>query len=52
MSTRHDWSRDEILDLLQSPLLDLLWQAQQVHRSANPQSEVLLASLLSVKTGG
>ena len=52
MSRRHDWSRGEILDLLQKPLLDLLWQAQQVHRQANPNPGVLLASLLSVRTGG
>jgi biotin synthase len=32
--------------------MDLLWRAQQVHRSANPDQGVLLASLLSVKTGG
>ncbi|MEB3257311.1 MAG: biotin synthase BioB [Cyanobacteriota bacterium] len=52
MTTRHDWSQEEILDLLQRPLLDLLWQAQSVHRTANPDQGVLLASLLSVKTGG
>jgi len=52
MTTRHDWSREEILELLQRPLLDLLWQAQSVHRMANPDQGVLLASLLSVKTGG
>jgi biotin synthase len=52
MITRHDWSRQEILALLGQPLLDLLWQAQQVHRAANPDQSVLLASLLSVKTGG
>jgi biotin synthase len=52
MTTRHDWSRKEILELLQLPLIDLLWRAQQVHRSANPEQGVLLASLLSVKTGG
>jgi len=34
------------------PLMDLLWQAQQVHRLANPGYRVQLASLLSVKTGG
>ena len=52
MITRHDWSQQEILDLLQQPLLDLLWQAQQVQRTATPHQGVLLASLLSVKTGG
>ena len=52
MITRHDWSRSEIQALLDQPLMDLLWQAQQVHRSANPGYHVQLASLLSVKTGG
>ncbi len=52
MSVRHDWSRQEIQDLLDLPLMDLLWQAQAVHRSANPGYHVQLASLLSVKTGG
>jgi biotin synthase len=52
MNTRHDWSREEIVALLDLPLMDLLWQAQQVHRTANPGYRVQLASLLSVKTGG
>ncbi|MEB3332917.1 MAG: biotin synthase BioB [Synechococcaceae cyanobacterium] len=52
MVIRHDWSLAEILALLQLPLLELLWQAQAVHRAANPGYRVQLASLLSVKTGG
>jgi biotin synthase len=32
--------------------MDLLWQAQQIHRAANPGYHVQLASLLSVRTGG
>ncbi|MCP9890906.1 biotin synthase BioB [Cyanobium sp. Aljojuca 7D2] len=52
MITRHDWSRSEIQALLELPLMELLWQAQQVHRDANPGYHVQLASLLSVKTGG
>nr|WP_255000304.1 biotin synthase BioB [Cyanobium sp. Alchichica 3B3-8F6] len=52
MITRHDWSRSEIQALLELPLMELLWQAQQVHRAANPGYHVQLASLLSVKTGG
>ncbi|QPN65711.1 biotin synthase BioB [Synechococcus sp. CBW1006] len=52
MITRHDWSHAEIQTLLNLPLMDLLWQAQQVHRAANPGYTVQLASLLSVKTGG
>lgn len=49
---RHDWSLEEIEDLLTLPLMDLLWCAQGVHRAANPGYRVQLASLLSVKTGG
>jgi biotin synthase len=49
---RHDWSLGEILALLELPLMELLWQAQAVHRLANPGYRVQLASLLSVKTGG
>jgi biotin synthase len=52
MITRHNWSRAEIEELLDLPLMDLLWRAQEVHRSANPGYRVQLASLLSVKTGG
>ncbi len=49
---RNDWSIEEVLDLLNQPLMDLLWNAQSVHRIANPGYKVQLASLLSVKTGG
>ena len=49
---RHDWSSEEIKEILDLPLMDLLWRAQIVHRSYNPGYKVQLASLLSVKTGG
>ena len=52
-SMRHDWDLAEIEALLELPLVDLLWRAQQVHRDAHPDGyHVQLASLLSVKTGG
>lgn len=49
---RHDWNTAEILDLLQQPLLDLVYQAQTVHRAHNATNDIQLATLLSVKTGG
>ena len=52
MTLRYDWTAEEVLNLLQAPLVDLLWQAQSVHRQVNPGYTVQLASLLSVKTGG
>lgn len=48
---RHDWSREEILDLLAQPLLDVIYQAQTLHRRYQDPS-VQRAALLSVKTGG
>ena len=52
LDIRHDWSTEEIQALLELPLMELLWQAQTIHREANPGYRVQLASLLSVKTGG
>ena len=49
---RFDWTLEEIKEILQKPLIQLLWQAQLIHRAVNPEYKVQLASLLSVKTGG
>jgi len=49
---RYDWTTTEILELLQQPLLDLLYQAQSVHRNHNPNNTVQLATLLNIKQGG
>lgn len=46
------WTVEAIDALLQKPLLDLLFQAQTVHRQHWPAGDVELATLLSVKTGG
>ncbi|MFY9287131.1 MAG: biotin synthase BioB [Alphaproteobacteria bacterium] len=48
---RHDWSTGEIEALLNKPLLELVYEAQSVHRRFQDDS-VQLASLLSIKTGG
>ena len=49
---RTDWTRTEIRALFDLPLLDLLWQAQQLHRRYHAPNEVQLSTLLSIKTGG
>lgn len=46
------WTEAAILALLEQPLLDLLWRAQQVHRAHHDPHAVQRATLLSVKTGG
>ncbi|MER2519793.1 MAG: biotin synthase BioB [Bdellovibrionales bacterium] len=48
---RHDWTAEQIEALLTQPLLNLLYQAQTIHRR-HQDDTVQLASLLSVKTGG
>ena len=48
---RHDWSRDEIDQLFNLPFNDLLFHAQQVHRSHFNPNEVQVSTLLSIKTG-
>jgi len=48
---RHNWTRQETLDLLEQPFNDLLFQAQMVHREHFNPNEVQLSTLLSIKTG-
>ena len=48
---RFDWGKEEIIEVLTLPLIDLMWEAQKVHRKFNIY-KVQLASLFSVKTGG
>lgn len=51
-SLRHDWSREEILELLGLPLPELLFRAASVHRCNFEPAEIQISTLLSVKTGG
>ena len=48
---RFDWNKEEILEILNMPLIDLMWESQTVHRKYN-KYDIQLASLFSVKTGG
>jgi biotin synthase len=51
VKSRHDWSADEILEILKSPLIALVHRAQSIHRHWHEEGTVQLASLLSIKTG-
>lgn len=51
-TTRHDWRMDEILALFEQPLMDLLHEAQCVHRQYHDPNKVQLSQLISIKTGG
>ncbi len=45
------WTVESALALLGTPLPDLIFEAQAVHRAHHPVNEVQLSSLLSIKTG-
>ncbi len=45
-------SKEQILDIYHTPLLDLIYKAAEIHRQNNDYSEVQISSLLSIKTGG
>jgi biotin synthase len=49
---RHDWSRGEVLALLDLPLPELMARAGAVHREHFDPREVQVSTLLSIKTGG
>jgi biotin synthase len=51
MSLRYDWTRQEIEALYQQPFLDLLLQAQQIHRQYFTANSIQVSTLLSIKTG-
>ena len=49
---RHNWTKDEILEIYNRPLIDLIYEAAKVHREHNDPKEVQVSTLLSIKTGG
>jgi biotin synthase len=51
-SPRHDWRREEVAHLYQTPLMDLLFRAAQVHRAHHDGAEIQVCKLISIKTGG
>jgi biotin synthase len=49
---KNNWTREEIAEIYNSPVLELIYKAATVHREMNDPSEVQVCTLLSVKTGG
>ena len=50
--TRHNWTREEILDIYNKPLMELLYEAATVHREEHDPNTVQVSTLISIKTGG
>ncbi|MDV7103920.1 biotin synthase BioB [Vibrio sp. TH_r3] len=51
MEVRHNWQVEEVRALLEKPFMDLLFEAQQVHRQYQQHNYVQVSTLLSIKTG-
>ncbi|WP_375753477.1 biotin synthase BioB [Vibrio sp. HN007] len=51
MEVRHNWSVQEVRALMEKPFMDLLFEAQQVHRQYQQHNYVQVSTLLSIKTG-
>ncbi len=47
-----NWTKQVILDLYNTPLLQLVQQASEVHKQYHNTAEVQVSSLISIKTGG
>ncbi len=52
MATRHNWTKEEILEIYNKPLMELLYEAATVHREHHDPNKVQVSTLLSIKTGG
>ncbi len=52
MKIRNDWTREEITEIFNKPVMELIYEAATVHRQHNDASEVQVCTLLSIKTGG
>jgi len=48
---RHDWSKNEIQALFDTPFMELMFEAQVVHRQNFDPARIQMSTLLSIKTG-
>ncbi len=51
MNVRNDWTRDEIQKMYEQPFLDLVFEAQRIHRQHFDANSIQVSTLLSIKTG-
>lgn len=49
---RNNWTREEVAEIYNRPVLELVYEGATVHRRYHDPSEVQVCTLLSVKTGG
>ncbi|PPJ55806.1 hypothetical protein CBER1_01591 [Cercospora berteroae] len=49
---RYDWTKDEIRELYNTPLMELAHQSGVIHRRFHSPSAVQMCTLMNIKTGG
>ncbi len=52
MDLRYDWTRSEIRQIHDLPLLELVFRAQTIHRRHHDPRQMQVCRLVSIKTGG
>lgn len=52
VEVRNDWTADEVEALFAKPFMDLIFQAQSIHRANFDPNRIQISRLLSIKTGG
>ncbi|KLN63199.1 biotin synthase BioB [Vibrio sp. VPAP30] len=51
MEVRHNWTIEQVRGLMEKPFMDLVFEAQLVHRQYQQHNHVQVSTLLSIKTG-
>ena len=49
---KHNWTKEEILEIYNKPMMELLYDAATIHRENHDPNVVQVSTLLSIKTGG
>jgi biotin synthase len=49
---RHDWTKSEVQTLYETPVPELVYRAQTIHRQFHAPDRVQTCQLISIKTGG
>jgi len=49
---RHNWTREEVVETYNKPLMELLYEAATIHRAYHDPNTVQVSTLISIKTGG
>jgi biotin synthase len=48
--TRHDWTKEEVQRIYDTPLLDLVFRSASVHRQYHDPTKVQLCTLMNIKS--